>query len=113
MVVKRGEIYYADLSPVVGSEQGGFRPVLIIQNDVGNLHSPTVIAAAITSRQAKAKMPTHISIRARECGLSQDSMVLLEQVRTLDKARLKSKTGEVSLSDMYRVNKALSVSLGL
>ena len=113
LTVKRGEIYYADLSPVVGSEQGGIRPVLIIQNDVGNLHSPTVIAAAITSRQAKAKMPTHITLRAAHCGLAHDSMVLLEQVRTLDKARLKAKTGELSLSDMYRVNRALSVSLGL
>ena len=113
LTVKRGEIYYADLSPVVGSEQGGIRPVLIIQNDVGNLHSPTVIAAAITSRQAKSKMPTHITLRAAHCGLAHDSMVLLEQVRTLDKARLKAKTGELSLSDMYRVNRALSVSLGL
>ena len=111
--VKRGEIYYADLSPVIGSEQGGLRPVLIIQNDVGNLHSPTVIAAAITSRQGKARMPTHIALKAEFCGLPQDSMVMLEQVRTLDKTRLKSKTGEIRLQDMYRVNKALSVSLGL
>lgn len=113
MIIKRGEIYYADLSPVVGSEQGGLRPVLIIQNDVGNRHSPTVIAAAITSRQAKAKMPTHITITAARSGLPQDSMILLEQVRTLDKARLRGKTGEISLNDMYKVNKALSVSLGL
>ena len=113
MIVKRGEIYYADLSPVIGSEQGGLRPVLIIQNDVGNLHSPTVIAAAITSKHSKAKMPTHIAISARTSGLAQDSMVLLEQLRTLDKARLRGKTGEISLKDMYRVNKALSVSLGL
>lgn len=113
MKVKRGEIYYADLSPVVGSEQGGLRPVLIIQNDVGNLYSPTVIAAAITSRQSKAKMPTHIVLKAEHCGLPHDSMVLLEQVRTLDKMRLKSKTGQIGLSDMYKVNKALSVSLGL
>ncbi len=113
MTIKRGEIYYADLSPVVGSEQGGLRPVLILQNDVGNLHSPTVIAAAITSRQTKAKLPTHIEITAAGSGLPQDSMVLLEQVRTLDKARLKGKTGQVSLRDMYKVNRALSVSLGL
>ena len=113
MKVKRGEIYYADLSPVVGSGQGGLRPVLIIQNDVGNMHSPTVIAAAITSRQAKAKMPTHIHLKAELCGLPQDSMVLLEQVRTLDKTRLKGKTGEIRLQDMHRINKALSVSLGL
>lgn len=113
LTIKRGEIYYADLSPVVGSEQGGLRPVLILQNDVGNLHSPTVIAAAITSRQTKAKLPTHIAITAAGSGLPQDSMVLLEQVRTLDKARLKGKTGQVSLRDMYKVNRALSVSLGL
>ena len=113
MTVKRGEIYYADLSPVVGSEQGGIRPVLILQNDIGNLHSPTVIAAAITSRTAKAKLPTHISIKAAQCGLAQDSLVLLEQVRTLDKTRLKGKTGEICLRDMYRINRALTVSLGL
>ena len=111
--IKRGEIYYADLSPVIGSEQGGLRPVLILQNDVGNRHSPTVIAAAITSRQTKAKLPTHIAITAAGSGLPQDSMVLLEQVRTLDKARLKGKTGQVGLHDMYKVNRALSVSLGL
>ena len=113
LTIKRGEIYYADLSPVVGSEQGGLRPVLILQNDVGNRHSPTVIAAAITSRQTKAKLPTHIAITAAESGLPQNSMVLLEQVRTLDKARLKGKTGQVGLRDMYKVNRALSVSLGL
>ena len=113
LTIKRGEIYYADLSPVVGSEQGGLRPVLILQNDVGNRHSPTVIAAAITSRQTKARLPTHIAITAAESGLPQNSMVLLEQVRTLDKARLKGKTGQVGLRDMYKVNRALSVSLGL
>ncbi|MBQ6380090.1 MAG: type II toxin-antitoxin system PemK/MazF family toxin [Clostridia bacterium] len=113
VLIKRGEIYYADLSPVVGSEQGGMRPVLIIQNDVGNMHSPTVIAAAITSRQSKARMPTHIIVKAEQCGLPHDSMVLLEQVRTLDKTRLKGKTGQISLRDMLRVDKALSVSLGL
>ena len=113
VLIKRGEIYYADLSPVVGSEQGGLRPVLILQNDVGNRYSPTVIAAAITSRQAKTPLPTHIRIKAAQCGLPQDSMVLLEQVRTLDKTRLREKSGQMSLQDMYRVNRALSVSLGL
>lgn len=91
MLVKRGEIYYADLSPVVGSEQGGMRPVLIVQNDVGNKHSPTVIAAAITSQKDKSKLPTHISLNAASCGLAKDSIVLLEQVRTLDKRRLKER----------------------
>lgn len=111
--IKRGEIYYADLSPVVGSEQGGLRPVLIIQNDTGNMYSPTVIAAAITSRQSKTSLPTHILVHSETSGLPQDSTVLLEQVRTLDKARLKGKTGQISAADMYRINKALSVSLGL
>ena len=113
MTVKRGEIYYADLSPVVGSEQGGVRPVLIIQNDVGNKYSPTVIAAAITSQHDKAKLPTHISVSADDCGLSKDSIVLLEQVRTIDKKRLKEKMGNLDESDMNRVNQALSVSLGI
>ena len=111
--IKRGEIYYADLSPVVGSEQGGLRPVLIIQNDTGNLYSPTVIAAAITSRRTKTALPTHISIHSSASGLPHDSIVLLEQVRTLDKVRLKGKTGQISSSDMFKINKALSVSLGL
>ena len=93
MSIKRGEIYYADLSPVVGSEQGGVRPVLIVQNDVGNRYSPTVIAAAITSQRDKAKLPTHIEINAQTCGLAKNSVVLLEQVRTLDKRRLKEKMG--------------------
>ena len=93
MMVKRGEIYYADLSPVVGSEQGGIRPVLIVQNDVGNRHSPTVIAAAITSQKDKAKLPTHISVQAATCGLTKDSIVLLEQIRTIDKRRLKDRMG--------------------
>ena len=88
MLVKRGEIYYADLSPVVGSEQGGIRPVLIVQNDIGNRHSPTVIAAAITSRRDKAKLPTHIDVQAASCGLTKDSVVLLEQIRTLDKRQV-------------------------
>ena len=113
MSVKRGEIYYADLSPVVGSEQGGIRPVLIVQNDVGNKHSPTVIAAAITSKKEKSQLPTHISVTAQSCGLSKDSVVLLEQVRTLDKRRLKERMGELDSSSMAQVNNALQVSLGL
>ena len=111
--VRRGDIYYADLSPVVGSEQGGMRPVLIIQNDTGNRHSPTVIAAAITSQTGKANLPTHISLAARSCGLTRDSVILLEQVRTLDKKRLKEKMGALGGADMGRVNRALSVSLGI
>lgn len=113
MNVKRGEIYYADLSPVVGSEQGGLRPVLIVQNDIGNRHSPTVIAAAITSQRDKSKLPTHISINADKCGLSKDSIVLLEQVRTLDKQRLKERMGALDDSAMHKVDNALSVSFGL
>ena len=113
MTVKRGEIYYADLSPVVGSEQGGVRPVLIVQNDVGNKYSPTVIAAAITSQQDKSKLPTHISVNGNACGLSKDSVVLLEQVRTLDKQRLRERMGNLSQSDMNKINKALFVSFGL
>ena len=113
MAVKRGEIYYADLSPVVGSEQGGIRPVLIVQNDVGNKHSPTVIAAAITSKKEKSQLPTHISVSAQSCGLSKDSVVLLEQVRTLDKRRLKERMGELDSSSMAQVNNALQVSFGL
>ena len=102
MLVRRGEIYYADLSPVVGSEQGGIRPVLIVQNDVGNRHSPTVIAAAITSRREKAKLPTHIDVQAATCGLTKDSIVLLEQIRTLDKRRLKDRMGELDALRQYR-----------
>lgn len=113
MTVKRGDIYYADLSPVVGSEQGGIRPVLIIQNDVGNKYSPTVIAAAITSQKYKTKLPTHIQVGAAGCGLSKDSIVLLEQVRTIDKQRLKEKMGTLDISSMNMVNHALSVSFGL
>ncbi len=113
MSVKRGEIYYADLSPVVGSEQGGVRPVLIVQNDVGNKYSPTVIAAAITSQQDKNNLPTHIAVDAQNCGLAKDSVVLLEQVRTIDKKRLKERMGSLDTSDMGKVNKALSVSFGL
>ncbi len=113
MNIKRGDIYYADLSPVVGSEQGGVRPVLIVQNDVGNKYSPTVIAAAITSQQFKSKLPTHISVNASVCGLSRDSVVLLEQIRTLDKQRLRERMGNLPESDMSRINDALSVSVGL
>ena len=113
MTVKRGDIYYADLSPGVGSEQGGIRPVLIVQNDVGNKFSPTVIAAAITSQRFKTSLPTHIQVNAHGCGLAKDSIVLLEQVRTLDKKRLKEKMGNLDENDMNRVNQALSVSLGI
>ena len=113
MIVRRGDIYYADLSPVVGSEQGGIRPVLIVQNDVGNKFSPTVIAAAITSQRFKTNLPTHIQVDAQECGLSKDSIVLLEQVRTIDKRRLKERMGNLDEDDMNRVNRALSVSLGI
>ena len=113
MNIKRGEIYYADLSPVIGSEQGGVRPVLIIQNDVGNKYSPTVIAAAITSQRDKTNLPTHIKVDADGCGLSKDSIFLLEQVRTIDKMRLKEKMGSLDLNSMDRVDKALSVSFGL
>lgn len=112
-IVRRGEIYYADLSPVVGSEQGGMRPVLIVQNDVGNRYSPTVIAAAITSQQNKARLPTHIEIEARTYGLSKDSIVLLEQVRTLDKRRLREKMGCLDERAMQRVDNAIAISLGL
>lgn len=113
MSVRRGEIYYADLSPVVGSEQGGIRPVLIVQNDVGNKHSPTVIAAAITSQHGKSRLPTHIEVQADQCGLAKDSIVLLEQIRTIDKKRLKDKMGELDLTSMDKVNTALSISFGL
>ena len=111
--VERGEIYYADLSPVVGSEQGGLRPVLIVQNDVGNRHSPTVIAAAITSRHDKARLPTHIEIGGKGCGLSRDSVVLLEQIRTLDKRRLRERMGKLDSRSMNEVNSALTISFGL
>lgn len=113
MNVRRGDIYYADLSPVVGSEQGGTRPVLIVQNDVGNRFSPTVIAAAITSQRAKANLPTHITLNAENSGLARDSIVLLEQIRTLDKHRLKERMGRLDHSSMDQVNHALSISFGL
>ena len=112
-MIHRGDIYYADLSPVVGSEQGGIRPVLIVQNDVGNRFSPTVIAAAITSQRSKANLPTHILLSAENTGLSRDSIVLLEQVRTLDKHRLKEKMGKLDPQAMSQVDHALSVSFGL
>lgn len=112
-VVKRGDIYYADLSPVVGSEQGGLRPVLIIQNDIGNRYSPTVIAAAITSRMSKTHLPTHIDIYADKVGLAKDSVILLEQVRTLDKRRLKEKMGHLDPAMMDQVNTAIAISFGL
>ena len=112
-IVKRGDIYYADLSPVVGSEQGGMRPVLIVQNNTGNKHSPTVIAAAITSQIGKARLPTHIELSAQSYGLSRDSVILLEQVRTIDKTRLRERMGKLDESVMDRVDNAISVSFGL
>ena len=112
-VVKRGDIFYADLSPVVGSEQGGVRPVLIVQNDTGNRHSPTVIAAAITSQTGKARRPTPISLAAMSCGLPKDSVVLLEQIRTLDKRRLREHMGRVDETMMKQVDTAIAVSFGL
>ena len=111
--VRRGDIFYADLSPVVGSEQGGTRPVLIIQNDMGNRHSPTVIAAAITSQTGKARLPTHISLSGRSVGLSKDSIVLLEQVRTIDKRRLREHMGHVDDALMNQVDNAIAVSFGM
>ena len=113
MTIKRGDIFYADLSPVVGSEQGGVRPVLIVQNDVGNKYSPTVIAAAITSQNGKTNLPTHIKVDAQNCGLQKNSVVLLEQVRTIDKARLKEHMGQLDLGAMTKVNNALNISFGL
>lgn len=113
MTVKRGDIFYADLSPVVGSEQGGLRPVLIVQNDVGNKYSPTVIAAAITSQINKAKMPTHIEISAQKYGIAKDSVILLEQIRTIDKKRLREKIGHLDSNAMLFVDEALFISFGL
>lgn len=112
-IVKRGDIYYADLSPVVGSEQGGMRPVLIVQNDTGNRHSPTVIAAAITSQTGKAKLPTHIELQAQSVGLTRDSVILLEQIRTIDKSRLKERMGKLDEKTMNMVDNAIAVSFGL
>ena len=114
MVIKRGDMFYADLSPVVGSEQGGIRPVIIIQNDIGNKHSPTVIAAAITSQMGKNKLPTHIEIGTQNSGLKADSIVLTEQIRTIDKSRLKEKIGHIDDTNiMSRVNNAIGISFGL
>ena len=113
MIIRRGDIFYADLRPVVGSEQGGVRPVLIIQNDVGNRHSPTVICAAITSRMNKAKLPTHVELKARNRSLVRDSVILLEQVRTIDKQRLREKVCHLDTEIMEAVNQSLCVSLGL
>ena len=113
MNVRRGDIYYADLSPVIGSEQGGLRPVLIVQNDVGNKYSPTVIAAAITSRMGKTRLPTHIDVVGDGVGLSRDSVILLEQIRTIDKTRLKEKMGHLDDDTMRGVNNAISASFGL
>lgn len=113
MNVKRGDIFYADLSPVVGSEQGGIRPVLVIQNDIGNKYSPTIIVAAITSQINKAKLPTHVEISAPEYGLPKDSVVLLEQVRTIDKKRLREKIGRFNDEMMAKVDECLKISLGL
>lgn len=113
MNVKRGDVYFADLSPVVGSEQGGFRPVLIIQNDIGNRFSPTVIVAAITAQIQKAKLPTHVEIQAQEYGLERDSVILLEQIRTIDKQRLTDKITHLDDDIMSRVNESLQISLGL
>ena len=113
MMIKRGDIYYADLRPVVGSEQGGVRPVLIIQNDAGNRHSPTVICAAITSRMNKAKLPTHVELSTRECEISKDSVILLEQIRTIDKQRLKEYVCHIDGGMMRKVDQAIRISLEL
>ena len=112
-MVKRGDIFYADLSPVVGSEQGGMRPVLIVQNDTGNRHSPTVIAAAITSQLGKARLPTHIELSAQTYGLSRNSVILLEQIRTIDKSRLRERMGKLDNDTMTKVDNAIAVSFGL
>lgn len=113
MIIKRGDIFYADLSPVIGSEQGGVRPVLVVQNDIGNRYSPTVIIVAITSQINKAKLPTHVEIKSSDYGLPKDSVLLLEQIRTIDKRRLEEKIGHVTDDIMEKVNEALLVSLGL
>ena len=113
LVVKKGDIFFADLSPVIGSEQGGVRPVIVIQNDIGNKYSPTVIVAAITSQINKAKLPTHVEIRAGEHGLNKDSVILLEQLRTVDKRRLRERIGRMEGDAMKKVNDALVISLGI
>ncbi|MDA8442050.1 MAG: type II toxin-antitoxin system PemK/MazF family toxin [Peptococcaceae bacterium] len=113
MLIRRGEIYYAELNPVVGSEQGGTRPVLVIQNDIGNQYSPTTIIAAITSQISKAKLPTHVEVTSKRSGLERDSVILTEQIRTIDKSRLKEKVTVLDDETMARVNQAIEVSLGL
>lgn len=113
MLIRRGDIFYADLSPVVGSEQGGIRPVLVLQNDIGNQYSPTTIAAAITSQISKAKLPTHVEVAARTSGLEKDSVILLEQIRTIDKSRLMEKVTSLNDDVMERVGQAVEISLGL
>ncbi|WP_288544397.1 type II toxin-antitoxin system PemK/MazF family toxin [uncultured Clostridium sp.] len=113
MVIRRGDIYYADLRPVIGSEQGGVRPVLVIQNDIGNKHSPTVICAAITSKMNKAKLPTHVELNTRRCAMVKDSVILLEQLRTIDKQRLKEKICHIDGVLLQEVDRALKVSLEL
>ena len=113
LIIKRGDIFYADLSPVIGSEQGGIRPVLIIQNDIGNKYSPTIIAAAITSQLEKSKLPTHIELSGKNYGLAKDSVILLEQIRTIDRQRLMEKIGHLSEREMETVNNAISISFGL
>ena len=113
LVIKRGDIYYADLSPVVGSEQGGIRPVLVLQNDIGNKYSPTIIVAAITSQINKSKLPTHLSIRADQFGIAKDSVILLEQLRTIDKKRLRERVCHIDTDNMKKIDYALKISLGL
>lgn len=113
MDLKRGDVYYADLNPVVGSEQGGVRPVLVIQNDIGNKYSPTIIVAAITSKINKAQLPTHVEIAADDSSLDRDSVILLEQIRTIDKKRLKSEVAKLNGNILERVNNAIEISLGL
>ncbi|TLM97821.1 type II toxin-antitoxin system PemK/MazF family toxin [bacterium] len=113
MLIRRGDVFFADLSPVVGSEQGGTRPVLILQNDIGNQYSPTTIVAAITSQISKAKLPTHVEVSARTSGLEKDSVVLLEQIRTIDKSRLMEKVASLNEDVMERVGQAIEISLGL
>lgn len=113
MSIKRGEIFYAELNPVVGSEQGGTRPVLVIQNDIGNQYSPTTIIAAITSQISKAKLPTHVEVKSKRSGLERDSVILTEQIRTIDKSRLKEKVAVLDEEVMLRVDEAIEISLGL
>lgn len=113
MIIRRGDIYYADLRPVIGSEQGGVRPVLVIQNDIGNKHSPTVICAAITSKMNKAKLPTHVELNTRRCAMVKDSVILLEQLRTIDKQRLKEKICHIDGILLQEVDRALKISLEL